>query len=219
MERSEQLNALFEKIELDTSIEKCEAVLDADPETREEVFLGIAKKLTIGWGQTMGEIMAMADQNYEYPRHTDEHKCADTIFELHNLLCLPDNLKSDEEIESGYEDFEIETVVTWFEKDPADEGKPDMSISKMIAYPEPELKSRQWLFRCEGEAIVKTTEKAVCVDLGGEATAWIPKSVIWEFWPGQKNSPSGLIIKDWFARKDAQSGSPYCQINWQGKLI
>ena len=219
MKRSEKLNALFEKIELDTSIEKCEAVLDADPETREGVFLGIAKNLTIGWGKTMGEIMATADRYYELPRHTDEHKCADIMMELHNLLCLPDNLKSDAEIEAGYEGFEIETVIMWFERDPASEGKPDVSINKMIAYPEPELKSRQWIFRCKGENIVKHTEKAVCIDLGGHASAWIPKSVILEFWPGDKNSPSGLIIKDWFAQKDAQSGSPYCQVDWQGRIL
>ena len=219
MTRAELLNAHLIEIGADSSIEKCEAILDAEPNTREEVFIGIARNLTIGWGKTMGEILASADRNYEFPKHTGEHKCADNLIKLHNLLMLPDTLKSDEEIMETYKDFDIQLVFDWFEKIEGNDGKP-VAIADAVAYATPELRARQWVFRCKGSDLIRQTEKAVCVDLGGEATAWIPKSVILEFIDGDGPSyPSGLIIKDWFAEKEARSGGPYCQINWEGKII
>lgn len=109
----------------------------------------------------------------------------------------------------------IESLEAWFVPDATGERLGD-SVSWECKEP---LDPENWLFRCKYTDILRATEKAFQIDLGGNATCWIPKSVVRDFFPGTRRTPSGFLIEYYFAEKDAQSGSPYCKINQLGELI
>ena len=70
------------------------------------------------------------------------------------------------------------------------------------------------IFRCSVEQMLeaKETEKAIGIDIAGHGSgrlAWIPKSVIFDWFPGTRMTPCGLAVKLWYAEKEAQSGGPF----------
>ena len=176
-----------------------------------------------------GLIQREKDRKEQYPTSTDN---ADLIRRLKALLSfllpekpageLPPELPDSDSlpfhnIDDTQKGFDFESFKTWHTPDA--DGK---RLIDLIEYPYPDdvLKEINWLFRCKPEDIEGETEKAIRINLGGEAKAWLPKSVILGWLSqGKANYPSGLLIKEWFALKDVQSGSPYCQVNKDGQLI
>ena len=69
------------------------------------------------------------------------------------------------------------------------------------------------IFRCTTEDMMeaKETEKAIGIDIAGDGgrLAWIPKSVIFDWFPGSRRVPQGFAVKLWFGEKEAQSGGPF----------
>ena len=69
------------------------------------------------------------------------------------------------------------------------------------------------IFRCSVDQMLaaKETEKAIGIDIADnpQRLAWIPKSVILEWHPGNKIIPRGFVVSKWFAENNAQSGGPY----------
>lgn len=67
------------------------------------------------------------------------------------------------------------------------------------------------IFRCSVEEMMeaKETDKAIGITIGGDCLVWIPKSVIFDWTEGTKVHPCGFVVKEWFAKKNAQSGGPY----------
>ena len=69
------------------------------------------------------------------------------------------------------------------------------------------------IFRCSTEQLLeaKETEKAIGIDIAGDGgrLAWLPKSVIFDWFSGTKRVPQGFAIKLWFGEKEAQSGGPF----------
>ena len=69
------------------------------------------------------------------------------------------------------------------------------------------------IFRCTTEEMLaaKETDKAIGLDIAGHSSrlAWIPKSVIFDWFPGSKRVPQGFAVKLWYGKKEAQSGGPF----------
>ena len=67
------------------------------------------------------------------------------------------------------------------------------------------------IFRCSVDEMMdaKETEKAIGVTIGGDCLMWLPKSVIFDWFPGNKRVPKGFAVKLWFAEKEAQSLGPF----------
>ena len=68
------------------------------------------------------------------------------------------------------------------------------------------------IFRCSTEQLLEATEteKAVGIKLTEYGKpAWLPKSVIFDWFPGNKRVPQGFAVKLWFGENEAQSGGPF----------
>ena len=69
------------------------------------------------------------------------------------------------------------------------------------------------IFRCTTDQMLeaKETEKAIGIDIADNNSrlAWIPKSVIFDWFPGSKRVPQGFAVQLWFGEKEAQSGGPF----------
>lgn len=68
------------------------------------------------------------------------------------------------------------------------------------------------IFRCSTEQLLEATEteKAIGIKLTDYGKpAWLPKSVIFDWFDGNKRTPQGFAVKLWFGEKEARSGGPF----------
>ena len=121
--------------------------------------------------------------------------------------------------------FELEAFKDWYQ--PIDDQHP-RSLADLCAY-ECSIPRRSdgflekyAIFRCSVEQLLeaKETEKAIGIDIAGDGArlAWIPKLVIFDWFPGTKRVPCGLAVKEWFGEKEAQSGGPFFFIAYRDIL-
>ena len=112
--------------------------------------------------------------------------------------------------------FELEAFKDWHQ--PISEEHPK-SLADLCAYDcniprrDDGFLERFAIFRCSVEQLLeaKETEKAIGIDIAGDGVrlAWIPKSVIFDWFPKKRMTPCGLAVKLWYAEKEAQSGGPF----------
>ena len=112
--------------------------------------------------------------------------------------------------------FELEAFKDWYQ--PISEEHPK-SLADLCAYDcsiprrDDGFLERFAIFRCSVEQLLeaKETEKAIGIDIAGDGgrLAWIPKSVIFDWFPKRRMTPCGLAVKFWYAEKEAQSGGPF----------
>ena len=108
--------------------------------------------------------------------------------------------------------FELQAVKDFYSPDA------DLTLSDLIRYDcniprrDDGLCEKWSVFRCSTEQLLEAieTEKAIGIKLVEHGQpAWIPKSVIFDWFPGNKSVPQGFAVKLWYAEKEAQSGGPF----------
>ena len=184
-------------------------LFEADLETRQQVWNGIFRSMQIG-AKTFDDWLQAAEG--DVPRDTID--AMKTLYDFLNFepgsllqelgIGIVDD-RSDEEIEQASEEW-----------------PPILQYRETGAKSQFLPKDRNWLFRTGSDRILKETEKAYLVSLDGSPhiTTWIPKSVIIGVVKHRSAThPGGFLVEDWFGRKNAQSGGPFCQVDLKGALI
>ena len=185
-------------------------LFDADLETRQQVWQGIFRSMQIG-AQSFEDWLQAAEG--DVPRPTID--AMKTLYDFLNFK--PGSLLQELGIVGVVDDRSDEEIHQASEAWP-----PILQYRETGAEANFLPKDRNWLFRTSSDRILKETDKAYLVSLDGSPhiTTWIPKSVIIGIVKHRSAAhPGGFLVEDWFGKKNAQSGGPYCQVDLKGALI
>ena len=203
----DEIKAALTQIGATPTDENVNALFEADLETRQTVWNGIFRSMQIGAKDVHSWLQAAEG---EVPRDT-----IDAMKKLHDFLNFETGSllkelgivddRSDAEIEKGYEDWH-----------PIFQYRETGAEARFLPA------NSNWLFRTSSDRILKETDKAYLISLDGSQhiTTWIPKSVIIGILKQQSAArPGGFVVENWFGKKNAQSGGPFCQVDLKGALI
>lgn len=205
----DEIKAALNQIGATATDENVEQLFDADLETRQQVWQEIFRSSQIG-AKTFDEWLQAAEG--DVPKKT-----IDAMKTLHDFLNFDEGEllarlgigisddRSDEEIEQASEEW-----------------SPILQYRETGAKARFLPKDRNWLFRTSTDRVLRESPNAYFVSLDGTPYmgTWIPKSaIIGVVKHRSATHPGGFLLEDWFGRKNAQSGGPYCQVDQKRALI